>query len=188
MTIFAAISLNDILLIVCGTAFVLSLVGDQIGMLMVTGKEDEILQRSETQNSIIGRLWAYACLLAISNPLRYRPGLSKARSTAPGPVLYFVFLLVKLPFLGKDKLFSSTKLAVLSRNPGSGTLAKVQTVSNGRSAFKSNFETIISDDSEGAPLDPPPTQAEVHEAEMNPWPGHTMRETILRNRGALPPK
>ncbi len=30
---------------------------------------------------------------------------------------------------------------------------------------------------------PPPTQEEVHEAEINPWPGHSMRETILRNRG-----
>ena len=35
------------------------------------------------------------------------------------------------------------------------------------------------------PLDPPPTPEDVHEAEMNPWPGHTMRETILRNRGQM---
>ncbi|MCL4443481.1 MAG: hypothetical protein M1456_05250 [Actinobacteria bacterium] len=35
------------------------------------------------------------------------------------------------------------------------------------------------------PLDPPPTPEEVHEAEMNPWPGHTMIETILRNRGQM---
>ena len=35
------------------------------------------------------------------------------------------------------------------------------------------------------PLNPPPTPEEVHEAEMNPWPGHTMRETILRNRGQI---
>ena len=38
---------------------------------------------------------------------------------------------------------------------------------------------------EKTPLDPPPTPQEIHEAEMNPWPGHTMRETILRNRGIL---
>ena len=38
---------------------------------------------------------------------------------------------------------------------------------------------------ERTPLDPPPTPQEIHEAEMNPWPGHTMRETILRNRDIL---
>ena len=47
-----------------------------------------------------------------------------------------------------------------------------------------DFERHILEE-EKTPLDPPPTPQEIHEAEMNPWPGHTMRETILRNRGIL---
>ena len=47
-----------------------------------------------------------------------------------------------------------------------------------------DFERHILEEAK-TPLDPPPTPQEIHEAEMNPWPGHTMRETILRNRGIL---
>ena len=34
-------------------------------------------------------------------------------------------------------------------------------------------------------LEPPPTQDEIHEALMNPWPGHSTQETIKRNRENL---
>lgn len=34
-------------------------------------------------------------------------------------------------------------------------------------------------------LDPPPTPEEMHEAEMHPWPGHSLIQTIRRNRGQV---
>ncbi len=57
-------------------------------------------------------------------------------------------------------------------------------ISEDAGAVRSEMEKLILADAE-IPLDPPPTPEEVHEAEMNPWPGHTMRETILRNRGQM---
>lgn len=34
------------------------------------------------------------------------------------------------------------------------------------------------------PLEPAPTPEEMHEAELNPWTGHTLTETVARNRAA----
>ncbi len=36
-------------------------------------------------------------------------------------------------------------------------------------------------------LDPPPTPEEVNQAEMYPWGGHTLAETIQKNREFVDP-
>lgn len=54
-------------------------------------------------------------------------------------------------------------------------------VSN-NSTYTQNVPQSIAHSNDVHFYNPLPTPEEIHEAEMNPWPDHTMRETILRNR------